>query len=120
MCLQHGQPPLLDMCIASTHATQAPTCIALSCRQVSLCAACLPPQELAAEDNPDMLPARRAGLFKMVTQQREAYYTLQVGALAELGVLTLSFELLRMRGRSQQQRRQGRDSYPARRSCYRY
>ncbi len=49
---------------------------------------CLPLQELAAEEDPAMLPTRRAGLYRLANAERQAYYTLQVGALRELGVLT--------------------------------
>lgn len=37
------------------------------------------PQELAAEENPAMLPARRAALLRAATLLRDAFYTLQVG-----------------------------------------
>lgn len=44
-----------------------------------------------------MLQSRRDGLYRMAIAEREAYYTLQVGAVGEQGKLTLASCCVRAR-----------------------
>ncbi len=57
------------------HASPLPLALASPIAPSAVCR----PQELAAEENPDMLPARRAALLRAATLLRDAFYTLQVG-----------------------------------------
>ncbi len=75
-----------------TGATPAPVPLpSAPCPRITRPVRCLPPQELAAEEDPAMLPTRRAGLYRLANAAKQAFYTLQVGALRELGVLTLAW-----------------------------
>ncbi len=77
--------------IAYTRATRAPTPLAATlCPCITRPVRCLPPQELAAEEDPAMLPTRRAGLYRLANSAKMAFYTLQVGGLCELGIPVLA------------------------------